>query len=429
MRKPTIFVSYSHQDELEKNKLVTHLLVLQQSGVGIDLWVDDRISAGADWAQAIDQAMDRASVALLLVTANFLTSEFITKTEVPRLLTRRKQEDLIVFPIIARPCAWGLASWLSPLNVRPKNGDPIWREAGRYVDEELTKIVQEVAGLLKQTEVDLREKSGVQVDPNVDGILIYIDCFGKPSRDLPVEAHHLDWTAHFDSAARPRRVPDPETWQKTLLPQLSAVEAPLRTPNLIRVRGSASLPAGFAVGHTFLEVARYQIEVEQFSDGIMQPWYSSARHTPTEFNERIIPGNPEADDAVVIVFANPKQNLNQIAGAVGKYFDETEAFILDSAEARSESFKKVLILEAEAASQEKRDLANWEAATLAKVSGGQMNRFIGQVQPKTIHLFLAVPVGLAVFLGHQWNIIDTKIQCYEWVGGEQIYAPACQLEL
>ena len=60
----------------------------------------------------------------------------------------------------------------------------------------------------------------------------------------------------------------------------------------------------------------------------------------------------------------------------------------------------------------------------AKVTGPEIN----QTKPEKLHLFLAVPFGLAVFLGHQWNALNKKVQCYEWIGGDTIYAPAGELQ-
>src|SRR5262245_5927462 len=91
MPQPVVFISYSHRDEREKNRLLAHLGVLQREDL-IDLWSDDRISAGADWKQEINEAMAQARVAILLISANFLTSDFILGKEVPTLLQRRKSE-------------------------------------------------------------------------------------------------------------------------------------------------------------------------------------------------------------------------------------------------------------------------------------------------------------------------------------------------
>ena len=76
MTKPIVFVSYSHKDEKEKEALVSHLSVLQRAGL-IEVWVDDRIQGGADWEDEIKKVIARARVAILLVSANFLTSDFI----------------------------------------------------------------------------------------------------------------------------------------------------------------------------------------------------------------------------------------------------------------------------------------------------------------------------------------------------------------
>jgi hypothetical protein len=105
MTSPTVFISYCHKDEVWKDRLVTHLGVLQQESI-LDLWVDRRIGAGGNWYQEIEEAIARASVAVLLVSADFLTSKFILSKEIPRLLERWDKEGLRIFPVILRPCAW-----------------------------------------------------------------------------------------------------------------------------------------------------------------------------------------------------------------------------------------------------------------------------------------------------------------------------------
>lgn len=143
-RLPTVFVSYSHKDEREKEKLLSHLGVLRGAGL-IDPWNDDQIESGRDWEPDIFAAIKRAHVAMLVISDNFLNSEFILGKEIPALLQRRKDEGLIVFPIIARACAWKHVPWLAKMNVRPKNGKPVWSDNGSHVDEDLALIAEEVA--------------------------------------------------------------------------------------------------------------------------------------------------------------------------------------------------------------------------------------------------------------------------------------------
>lgn len=122
--RPTVFVSYSHADEAWKDRLVRHLRVLEPEGI-LEVWDDRRIAPGSNWLPEIQQAMDRALAAVLLISADFLTSGFILGTEVPRLLERRASEGLLVIPVIVRPCAWQAVRWLSPIQCRPKDGKPL----------------------------------------------------------------------------------------------------------------------------------------------------------------------------------------------------------------------------------------------------------------------------------------------------------------
>ena len=91
-----------------------------------------------------------------MITADFLTSDFIIRKEVPRLLRLRQSEGLMVFPIIAKACAWKKIVWLSKMNVRPKNGRPVWGDGGAHVDEDLAAIAEEVAEMIKKAGKDTK---------------------------------------------------------------------------------------------------------------------------------------------------------------------------------------------------------------------------------------------------------------------------------
>src|SRR4051812_45569826 len=109
MLQPLVFVSYSHEDEAEKNKLLSHLGVLRSDL--IDIWSDDRLGPGVNWGQEVIKSISQAKVAILLITDNFLNSKFILETEVKTFLERREQEGIHVFPVIAKACAWRKVKW------------------------------------------------------------------------------------------------------------------------------------------------------------------------------------------------------------------------------------------------------------------------------------------------------------------------------
>jgi len=71
-----IFISYSHKDEIWKDRLLSHLRVLEVEG-HYSLWDDRQIGIGSQWFKEIKTAIDNADIAILLVTADFLTSQIL----------------------------------------------------------------------------------------------------------------------------------------------------------------------------------------------------------------------------------------------------------------------------------------------------------------------------------------------------------------
>lgn len=169
VQQPTVFISYSHKDEKEKDALLSHLGVLRQAGL-IELWSDDDIKAGANREQVINQAIDRAKVAVLLISANFLSSD-VLKTEIPRLLKRRQGGGLTVFPVIAKHCVWKKVDWLAEMEVRPKRGIPVWREEGIYADKELAAIAEEVAGIVEEATTNKEHNTSGSLDTRILQVL------------------------------------------------------------------------------------------------------------------------------------------------------------------------------------------------------------------------------------------------------------------
>ncbi|TEU11304.1 MAG: toll/interleukin-1 receptor domain-containing protein [Anaerolineales bacterium] len=148
MTKPTVFISYSHKDEHWKDRLRPHLGVLEQQD-RITIWDDRRFDAGAEWYNEIQQAMERAAVAVCLISADYLASDFCVKEEVPYLPERRDKEGLHIFPVIVKPCVWQTVGWLSRMQARPKDGRPLSAGDEHQIDADLAAIATEVHDLLK----------------------------------------------------------------------------------------------------------------------------------------------------------------------------------------------------------------------------------------------------------------------------------------
>lgn len=88
-------------------------------------------------------------MAILLITADFLGSDFVRQKEIPVILERREKEDLRLYPILAKSCAWQAVPWIQERQIRPVAAKPVWRSGGRYVDDELARIALELLGVIQ----------------------------------------------------------------------------------------------------------------------------------------------------------------------------------------------------------------------------------------------------------------------------------------
>ena len=107
-RRTKVFVSYSHQDESYLKRIRTHLKPLELKG-SIDLWDDTRIKAGDHWRKEIEAALATAQVAVLLVSPDFLASDFINKIELPSLLKAERQSGVSILQMIVNPYLYELS--------------------------------------------------------------------------------------------------------------------------------------------------------------------------------------------------------------------------------------------------------------------------------------------------------------------------------
>jgi M6 family metalloprotease-like protein len=97
-----VFLSYSHRDEEGLQELLPFLRSLERDG-GLRVWVDRTIPAGSRWRQQIESAIAESSIAILLISQDFLASQFIYEEELPRILRRQLEGHLTVFPVFLRP--------------------------------------------------------------------------------------------------------------------------------------------------------------------------------------------------------------------------------------------------------------------------------------------------------------------------------------
>ena len=118
-----VFFSYSHQDEKFRDELAKHLSILERQAV-IAGWHDRKIVAGEEWGKGVSEHLNTAQVILLLVSSDFIASDYCWDVEVERAMQRHEAGEARVIPIILRSVNWRKAPF-GKLQALPKDAKPI----------------------------------------------------------------------------------------------------------------------------------------------------------------------------------------------------------------------------------------------------------------------------------------------------------------
>ena len=191
MSQARLFVSYSHKDEAWLELVRTHLATLHRQGL-LFAWSDKDIRPGDAWQEEIEIAISEADVAVLLVSPNFLASDFIIREELPRLLAIKRGEQpgrlRRIMPLILKPCLWSEVPALSELEVRPK-GRELSAGSEHQQNADLAEFAAFVSQILFQTAKPREiESAGVSLRHVVVGEKAYAT--------LEVRLSHCEWNSY-----------------------------------------------------------------------------------------------------------------------------------------------------------------------------------------------------------------------------------------
>jgi hypothetical protein len=218
----------------------------------------------------------------------------------------------------------------------------------------------------------------------------------------------LDWRAHFEGDAQKKGhgVLNPAAWNEKMLPELLALEGELNatsTARLIRARGLARLSAWVAFGHTFSDVARYTIEVDQQGELWRTDAAPSALTVVEQAREDVESGEPSTVAIGISVTGSLEEDVradlraNRAASAV--------LFLQPDRDLGSECFSSAA-----------------DVTAFAQRAKERMRAFVKEHAARRLLLYYFGPLSGACFLGHQLNAVAHEIQVME--DQQPGYAPA-----
>jgi hypothetical protein len=140
-----LFFSYSHKDEALRDALATHLSNLEWQGI-VSSWHDRKIVAGTEWDDEIKSRLDAADIILLLISPDFIASQYCRQVEIPQAMARHEAGEGFVIPVILRPFYWNDAPF-AKLQAYPKDAKAVTLWSNQ--DEAFVSVTQGISAAAK----------------------------------------------------------------------------------------------------------------------------------------------------------------------------------------------------------------------------------------------------------------------------------------
>lgn len=179
-----IFCCYARDDQPFLMTLKKHLMPLQREGLVI-VQADIDISPGEEWEQKISHFLHTSQMILLLLSPDFLASEYCYSKEMIRAIERHERGDAYVIPIILRPVSWQ-ATPPGKLQALPSNAEPVTSRHWHTLDDAFLNVVEGI----KKSVLELNNRTALRtpltqpsVQANVSSML---DTADHQPKQLPL---------------------------------------------------------------------------------------------------------------------------------------------------------------------------------------------------------------------------------------------------
>lgn len=151
-KRSSVYICYSHEDREWLDRLRTHLNVLRLEYPTLDFWDDTRLEPGADWKEGIRTALASANVAVILVSASFLASNFIREEELPQLLASANERGTRVLLLLVSPSPFEDVEGLSRFQTVNPSDKTLSEMTTAEQERTFMRLTKQIAGVLKRVE-------------------------------------------------------------------------------------------------------------------------------------------------------------------------------------------------------------------------------------------------------------------------------------
>lgn len=397
-----IFISHAKEDEAFCEALEGHLRPLERDGL-IEVWSARRTPPGERKERERRARIEAADIILALISRDWVADDALYD-ESKRAIDEGRAR---VIPVLLRPFnrESTLLGGLQPL---PRGEKPI--EQWPTQDAAWVEVVQEITALLPAGQPS--RASGPTPEaarPKEPGARLWIHVWAKRGYEVQ-PTREIDWTARFDKETL--RVPPPDAWP-ALLAEIRAAEREIAaTPggSFVEVRGQMPLTVALAAGWAFPHGRHYRLRVEQFTGGKPGFWDSAATPSGRRLDIAHEETHADGEDLAIAlsITADAKPVLDRFLAS------------------RPRPFRAVVIAAPDGGPGPRSIGGDSDAVALADAAKQLLrDRRHAHGLPARTHLFLASPVGVALFLGQTLNALGDVI-AYERAPGDT-YQPAMTL--
>lgn len=146
IRRDKVFISYSHADQIFLTDIKRHFKPFLDQ---INYWDDSQIQPGQKWKDEIEKALSESKVGILLISTDFLGSDFIRNKEIPLLLENAEKEGGVILNVILKPCLFEEFDELNQFQAMNPPSKPISRMSEDEKEELLVNLVRQTKKILE----------------------------------------------------------------------------------------------------------------------------------------------------------------------------------------------------------------------------------------------------------------------------------------